>query len=506
MKCVLKCIMLLAFGLFFNSCSDFLNQNPDQILTDEQIFSDSKMIESVLANLYGDTENWGQSFATPASFTKIDEACITDGGPDNMQEYSSEQWRIYPYKYIRKINQFLLGLRNTNSLSDNDKKRYEGEVRFLRAWAYFCTCRGLGGVPIVYDNVYEYNSNTDVSSLRTARSKEYEVYDYIINECSEIADYLPVNPSINAARATKWAALMLKARAAIYAASLANYNNKMEAPIKTEGEEVGIPAIKASEYYEMALETAKYVINEGKSYYNLELSHPEDLGLNFYSAVCIKENNHEVIWAKDYFYPGSTHGFTRENIPASLAEDQNRCYSGPVLNLVEAFEYKNNRNGEIKIKDDLNNYVKYDNPEDAFKDKDARLWATVIYPGAVFKGKKIVLQAGQKIPINNVWKEITGTADSYDNDGRLITSINGPVESNDIRINKTGFFFRKFLDEEDKSSTISKGSTMWFPRFRISEAYLIACEASYELGKSGDDDPLNFINPITTVRRNFTTA
>ena len=301
----IKGYLLLGLTLILGSCSDFLDRDPDQILTNDQIFSDAKMINSVLAGFYGDTENWGQSFATPASFTKVDDGCVTDGARDNMQEYSDNQWRVYPYKYIRNLNQFLAGLRATTVLESTEKLRYEGEIRFLRAWAYFSMCRGLGGVPIVNDNVYEYEAGMDVSGLAVPRSKESEVYDYIINECATIADYLPTKPTTNAARATRWAALMLKARAAVYAGSLANYNNKMVAPIRTEGNEVGIPAEMATPYYETALEAAKEVITQASAYYNLDITVRNDLGQNFYNAVCVKENNHEVIWAKDYAYPGA---------------------------------------------------------------------------------------------------------------------------------------------------------------------------------------------------------
>ena len=101
----IKGYLLLGLTLILGSCSDFLDRDPDQILTNDQIFSDAKMINSVLAGFYGNTENWGQSFATPASFTKVDDGCVTDGGRDNMQEYSDNQWRVYPYKYIRNLNQ-----------------------------------------------------------------------------------------------------------------------------------------------------------------------------------------------------------------------------------------------------------------------------------------------------------------------------------------------------------------------------------------------------------------
>src|SRR5690606_6444719 len=155
------------------------------------------------------------------------------------------------------------------------------------------------------------------------RSTEAELYDYIISECEAVADFLPEEPTINAARATKWAALMLKARAAVYAGSIANYNNKMANPIRTPGGEVGIPADRARGYYEQALAAAEEVIESGV--YSLNMTKPDDLGRNFYEALSVKQNNSEVIWARDYKYPGQTVGFTRVNIPASHAEDIDRC-------------------------------------------------------------------------------------------------------------------------------------------------------------------------------------
>lgn len=486
--------ILFVWSLFGSSCDDFLERNPDQILTDDQVFSDAKMVKSILANFYGGMDGWGQDFSDLNTFTKVDDACLTSGAPDNMQSYGNDQWRVYNYKLIRSINQFLEGLRASSALSETERNEFEGEARFIRAWVYFNMCRGLGGVPIVYDQVFEYSGSTDVLTLQVPRSKEYEVYDYIISECSDVAGYLPETPSINAARATKWAALMLKARAAIYAGSLANYNNKMAAPIVTTGGEVGIPAEKAAGYYETAFAAAKEVIASKK--YDITPSDPKDLGRNFYEAVCIKDNNKEVIWARDYAYPGSTHLFTFRNIPASHAVDPERCFAGPVLNLVEEFEYKDDRDGKIRIKDEAGNFIMYDNPEDAFANKDARLWGTVIYPGAEFRSSEVTLQAGQKIWENNKWVTKTGKVGSVDSDNRILTSINGPVANNENLVNKSGFFFRKFLDEDLAAATNARKSAIWFPRFRISEAYMIACEAAFELGKTGEDSPLVYINKV----------
>lgn len=475
------------------SCKDFLDQEPDDILTDEQIFNDEVLIESVIANFYGRMEGdtWGQRTNNSYSMTILDEAARCDGGPDTRTEFEDDRWRTYDYEFIRDLNQFLAGVRSATILEESEQKKLEGEARFLRAWTYFSMCRGLGGMPIVGDEVFTYESGMDISTMQIARSTEAELYDYIISECTAIADMLPTEPTTHGARATKWAALMLKARAALYAGSLANYNNKMTNPIRTAGGEVGIPAERAQGYYQTALEAAEDVINGGAY---ILMTDPADPGQAFYNALSIKDNNTEVIWALDYYYPGKTVGFTRDNVPASHAEDIDRCYGGPILNLVEAFEYTDNRDGTIKIQDENGDYIFYDEPEDAFANKDGRLWGTVIYPGTDFRGSEVVLQAGQLVQNNGNWELVSGDAGSTDANGETLTSVNGPVATNNQYVNKTGFFFRKLMDETPSATTRGRGSDMWYPYFRIAEAYMIACEASFELGNQAD--AVKYINVI----------
>src|SRR3546814_8531403 len=99
--------------------------------------------------------------------------------------------------------------------------------------------------------------------------------------------------------------------------------------------------------------------------YELQLSKPDDLERNFYEALSVKDNNTEVIWAHDRIYPGSGQqtNFTTANIPGSHAEDIDRAYAGPILNLVEAYEYINKRNGDIKIQDNNEDYIFYRSDE-----------------------------------------------------------------------------------------------------------------------------------------------
>lgn len=491
-----KYIILSAVSaLILGSCNGFLDQTPDQIYTNDEMFGDANMIKSILANMYGRV-TYGQSIFDDYSFTYIDEAAKCDGGPDYRSTFEDDLWRTYDYEFVRNVNQFLQGLKETKVLNDEEKKPLEGEVRFLRAWCYFNMCRSLGGVPLMGDSVYTYTSPASLSSLLKPRTTEAATYDYIISECEAAASLLPSATQTHSARANKWAAEMLEARAAIYAASLANYNNKMSNPIKTAGGEVGIPANLAEKYYEKALSIATDVIN--KSPYKLQDNYANNKAQNFYEATSIKDNNTEVIWARDCKYPGQTNGFTKDNLPKSVAEDIDNSYAGPTLNLVEQFEPIDTDTpgeGSKIVTTEGETYKFYNSADGPFASRDPRLWGSVIYPSASFKGNSIMLQAGQLVKENSNWVLKTGSLDSEEN-GYILTSVNGPLESNQQYINKTGFYFRKFMDETPSSATRGRGSEMWWPYFRMAEAYMIASEAALELDET--EIALTNINAVRT--------
>lgn len=510
----MKTIKTYLFGLLLLSialpgCSDFLDQKPDNIFPNDQVFGDEAMVRSALANLYGRVD-WGPSLEDIDAHGFIDEAAFSSGGPKRESDFADDWWRVYyrkdkddhknkdAYLLLRDINSFLKGLKsdaakNNSGLQENNMlKQLEGEARFLRAYTYFTMCKGIGGVPIVYDEVFDYDpDHPDVKPLQKARAKEHEVYDYVIKECDSIANYFMVDVQINdinhkeqkhAARANKWAALFLKARAALYAGSLAKYNNLITPEITLAGGEVGIPAEKANYYYDLAYSTATSFISD--SPYSL-YDKNTDKARNFYEAFTSKESNPEVIWAVDYLYPGKTNEFTKLNIATSLKTDVDANKITPILNIVEDFEYKNDRNGKLKRTDNSGNYKYYDKLEDIFKDKDARLAGTIICPGSTFRGIYISYQAGQKYQDDNGnWVNRTGKGGEVDPVYGLVTDKNGPLQDDQQQENKTGFNIRKFVDEKPDAATRGRGSEIWFVRFRYAEILMIAAEAGLELNKS----------------------
>ena len=488
----------LAIILSMGSCSDFLDQTPDRILTEDQVYSDPNLIKSVLANFY-ERVSFGQHVQGDLyDFTRLDDAMRYDF--DNVNQFDRNRWRVYDYGLIRNINQFIQGLTKSTALTEDEKAPLFGEARLIRAWIYFNTCRGLGGMPIVGDEVFTYTPGMDITPLQIPRATEAAMYDYVISECNEISKMMLSTKTTNSARANRWTAKMLEARAALYAASIARYNNRMVAPVETPGKEVGIDAAKAEGYYKVALAAAKEVIEN--SPYSLQDRRPEDKARNFYEAVTVKDNNTEVIWARDYIYPGQTHAFTKDNLPTSFAEDAQSSYLSVLLNLVEEYEPIDTptpgQGSKFKTGDlAAGTPIFYETPDQLFKERDPRLGGTVLYPGSLFRGLEVVLQVGQLNQENGKWVKKEGNAGDKDDKGNLITSPNGPVNNSTLRlVNKTGFSVRKFLDEAKGSGTVGRGSEIWGVRFRMAEAYMIAAEASYELYGGGDANTVKYINAV----------
>lgn len=487
--------------LTFCNCSGFLDTKPDTVLTSDQTYGDENLMKSVLANFYGRIM-FGQKVEDWDAWTTVDEAVYYDN--NSVETFDRNKWREYPYNLVRDLNVFVQGVQSSAVLDDASKKQYIGEVRYIRAWTYYCMGRSLGGVPIVKDQVFDYQPNMDITTLQIPRATEAELYDYIISECQEAEKLLTKSTNTHNARANYWVAKMLEARAALTAASLATYNTTTEHPmLRTSGGEVGIPASRAQEYYQIALAAAKDVIEN--SPYKLMISSdntPQGLADNFYKAVCQKDGNTEVIWCFDFVAPGKTHGFTTNNLPKSIAQDNGSDRLSILLNLVEAYEPLDATEDEKGTSVPFNigtleNPVFYDNPTDPFLERDPRLMGTVLVPGSTFGGQTIELQAGQLVKENGIWVEKTGSRNSYDEEHRLITANNGPFGGNDREINRTGFYPRKYLDATPAAGTIGRGSDMWNVHFRISEAYLIAAEAQWELSRNNSDaEALKYINEV----------
>ena len=380
------------------------------------------------------------------------------------------------------------------------KPRYRAEARFLRASYYFELVKRMGGVPLILHSL-TYDAAQKVDELQFPRSKESDIYDFIISEAEAIKNDLPKDAGTKD-RATWAAALAMESRAALYAASIAKYGTQTPS-VSTSGGEVGIPASMASGYYQKSLAASQAIINDNS--YSLYLKTPNDLATNFAHLFTDKSANPETIFIKDYkLRSGKVHGFTIQNQPHYQSEEAGESGRlNPSLNLVESFEKLDNTFAPIPTTDASGNPIVYTNATDPFVGRDARLGGTVILPGTTFK-----------FPVD-IWAGLVladGSIFSGNTPGQLLTPPGGstPVQvvGNDGPINgfqyatQTGFYIRKYLDPAPGSGGRGTGSEVAYIRYRYAEILLNAAEAAFELGQN--DVAANYINQIRR-RAGFTT-
>lgn len=143
------------------------------------------------------------------------------------------------YKVIRKLNQFIQTVPES-PLEADLKKRRIAEARFLRACNCFEMVKRYGGIPFIIE-VQDLNTPQDV--LYPKRTKEREIYDFVLSEVNGFSNDLP-EISNDPGRSTKYAALALKCRAALYAGSIVQFGT-----VQLDGV-VGIEASAANTYYQ----------------------------------------------------------------------------------------------------------------------------------------------------------------------------------------------------------------------------------------------------------------
>lgn len=496
MKRIYFLSVTLVFSIVLFSCKkDWLQREPKNLLTDDQVWNNPKQYLNLFANFYnrlptdmGLDGNW-------RNMADYDDAMWSgnsnDEGRNNITSYATNRWEYWDYDLIRDINLSIDKMKQLGTnLTATQKREFEAEFRFIRAWVYFEMVRRMGGVPIVTSQlIYDYSG--DASALRKPRNKEHEVYDFIASEMDAIKNDMGATNVSSISRANKNIAMALKSRAMLYAGSLAKYNNLRATPITLPGGEVGIPASMAQGYYEKALAAAEEVINSGVYSLKANASNP---GLAFYQATTVKAGNKEVIFVKDFLTAkDKRHSFTYENIARGVREDNlSSSQVVPSVSLVEAFDYLDGSPGALKTRTpDNSDYIYYNKPEDIFANKDARLWGTIVYPGSVFKGSTIEIQAGVKTWNGTAYVNTEGAIGTVHTDGKPLTGSSGPHRTNQD-VTNTGFNLRKYIEEGALTSTRGVRADNFWIWIRLGEIYLNASEAALELGKTAD--ALKYIN------------
>jgi len=507
MKKILSIITVSLFLFMSWGCekdSSFLNVQPNTFLTNDQVFSDPNLVLSVLADLYNRQVDFSGLDNGWASFTDFSESFPSENGSAYYVQrtgWNYDAWGLdwsASYQYIRDLNLFLQRDSASTGLSADDKKRFSAEGRFLRANFYFEMTKRYGGVPLVLQPLdYDYSGN--VKGLQLSRAKESEMYDFIINEAEAIKNDLPADIN-EKSRASKGAALAMECRAALYAGSIAKYGATTPA-VSLPGGEVGIDVSKANGYYTIALRAAQEIINGNAGGYKLYTAPAGATAAQLsdnYANLFLDKSSPETIFFEDFKTGGKTHAFTTNDQPYSFSDeggDAGRL--DPSLNLAETYEKLDNTYAPFATTDGSGNPIFYNNIQDIFDGRDARLAGTILLPGSKFKGQTVDIWAGYRL--------LDGTIVTSDEAGHLkpivpggpdvqVVGADGPVNGLELRT-QTGFYIRKYLDPTVGSGRRGQGSTVAFIRYRFGEVLLNAAEASYELG-----DNVTAANYLNMVR------
>lgn len=485
-------VSALVMALSFYSC-DYLDVPPINIIQDDAIFNSESGITSYMTTLYYDLpiedfrytqQGFNVSGKGQGRLPNVSGEAMCSSSDDISTIGDGTWWGCWDYGKIRRVNYFLKNFPAYKSNFQNTvlADAWMGEAHFIRAYCYFAMVKRYGGIPILREP-QEYVG--DIESLKVPRDTEKACYDFIAEDLDEAFRLLPDNEEIlGKGRATKYAALALKSRAMLYAGSIARYGT-----VDLNGL-VGIDKALANDYFELAYKAVKEL--EKSKRFSLYRKN-SDKEKNF-AELFLAEDSPENIFCKYFQRNVNAHGWDVYFVPYQYRGNGFSSNMNPTLEFVEMFEHKDGTpaNFAERAKDTY-----FDDPSELFQNMDARFGGSIIYPNAIFKGepcsiqKGLIIEDGSKKENATNYEEAVYTA----NDGQVYHIV-GKSGSGNYSGNMTGFFMRKYLNENmPQSEVIENYSEQHWIEFRYAEALLNGAEAAVEMGQHLDD-ALLWINDI----------
>lgn len=541
---IIACLFSITFLLGISSCTDMLELEPLDKTSAEDLLASTNGLKTLMATLYnsipmedfsfypadGGFNRYGWGGGLQSTFRLpmyTDEATASAGSGVGPVVYS-----YWPYGEIRQANKFFESLEKVKAdLNETTYKQLKSEAHFVRAYIYFGLAKRYGGVPLI-DKVLddEYEAGTDNAGLYIPRNTEKETWSFILKELDLAIENLPAltNSADGKYRATKWAALALKSRVALHAASVAKYWN--QAPLSGEAVSANLSKMDAADaaaFYQQCIDASTQLINNGGfALYKPTPADPAEAARNFQNLFLT--SNEEIIFVKAYLDGTSVanqgHSWDILYNPSQTSPGFHKWgrYS-PTLDLADIFEdYSDDGKGEsskiVTRTDGVEDYVytdpnrvdlslpfkQYDDLYEPFANKDARFLASVIVPGATWKNTKIVIQGGM---VKSNGKVVAYASDSETKNGVTYYTYGaeGTSEfsgfykmgsSDDANFTCSGFLVRKYLQEGTTVQGVSNSSTTPFIDFRLAEIYLNYAEAVAESGQGDASKARGYLNAL----------
>ena len=479
-------IALSVFGTVFTSCNDsFVNTQPLDQLSESVVWTDPSLAEAFVTELYGGLGNGGFDEQMLASLT--DEASFTHPGRNITTITESRSNPADPgwingtlswqnmYTRIRACNVALENLKKATTFPKATVDRLNGEAKFMRAYYYHQLVRYFGGVPIV-DKSFSLADTEFLSKRNTMK----ECIAFIEKECDESAALL--TGTMAAGRASRAAALALKSRILLYAASdlydantakskstaLAAYSNP---------EFVAFVDGSRTERWTKAKNAAKAVLDLPGLGNQLNLSAPasKEVGTTNYMNNSLSRNGgeRELIFAR-YFINAKAENGGRIGLFNGPNGYNNWAGNAPIQNFVDDYEMMDGTKFS---------WSNADQSGAPYENRDPRFYATLMYDGSAWKPRSA--SAAPKDPFNQIQ---TGQYEITSGSGKVpyfgLDTRKSSIE--DWNGSYTGYYFRKFTDPNPAIVDQNTWQQIPWPFFRYTEAVLNYVEACIELGEDAE--------------------
>jgi hypothetical protein len=352
MKKIIIALLISVLSLpFLVSCSDFLDKEPDDMLTLPMIFDNKKKVNEWLAGVYSNvqdplfddmsrigclSDDFQPSFElVQYGWGHILSAMQGSWGPSTgMHNY----WGDF-YQRIRSAYIFLDNVQPLPSqgLSEKDVEYMKLEARYLIVYYYMIMLQTYGPVPLI---TYQFSSTASSDELMLPRTPLDEIATWMDQELLELANAMPerlINESADFGRPTKGACLALRARLWTWMASPLFNGNPYYADVNNPDGASLFPQAYDSRKWQKAVEANKAVIDLAeKGIYKLYTVYYN--GTNtidpFISCkdlfLTTGEINKEIIWARPrvniddterYFNPRSNGAYGSMSITQNLVDE-----------------------------------------------------------------------------------------------------------------------------------------------------------------------------------------
>lgn len=347
---------------------------PDNIATIEMAFNNRTNAEKYLATcysyipLYGaQRDNPGLTSGNDIWFYTMEDASFNNkwsfgiaNGLQNTSDPLNNYWDggnggKQLYRAIRDCNIFIENVSDRTKVADLDeteRRRWIAEIKVMKAFYHYYLFQLYGPIPIVDVNL---PISAPEEEVRIKRDKIETVVSYIVDLINEAVTDLPLkiyNEATEMGRITQPAALAIKAKTLLLAASPLFNGNTDYANFKDKDGEPFFPQTNDANKWKIASDACKEALDvalkAGHDLYDFKEETLENLPENLMYSMNVRQAvterfNKELVWGCGKSYTYDLQCMCQPRILLFHGEKQNTCkgaYS-PTLDIAEMF-YSNN--------------------------------------------------------------------------------------------------------------------------------------------------------------------